>query len=192
MQVTFFFDPGCPWTWRTSRWLVTAAPARDATVRWRAFSLAILNEGRIPEQFQTAMASSRRALRLVEGLRADGRHDDIGRFYTELGTRVHEDGEPLNDGTVDAAAQAAGIADAARVLDDPAWDDAVGQSHAAAMESAGPDIGSPVLAVEGVERGLHGPIVSQAPDGQEALRIWDAVVPLLHTPTFFEVKRGRR
>ncbi len=102
MEATFFFDPACPWTWRTSRWLVTAAPARDVTIRWRAFSLAILNEGQIPEQFQPVMVASGRALRLVEGLRADGRHDEIGRFYTELGTRSHDAGEPLTDDMVTA------------------------------------------------------------------------------------------
>jgi hypothetical protein len=192
MEATFFFDPACPWTWRTSRWLVTAAPARGATIRWRAFSLAILNEGRIPEQFRAPMEASSRALRLVEGLRADGRHDDIARFYTELGGLTHDAGEQMSDKAVDAAAEAAGIADAGRVLDDPTWDEAVRESHNTAMDSAGPDIGSPVLSLDEAERGLHGPILAEPPGEEEALRIWDAVVPLLRTPTFFEVKRGRR
>jgi len=30
--VDFFFDPGCPWTWVTSRWLVEAATERDLTI----------------------------------------------------------------------------------------------------------------------------------------------------------------
>ena len=35
MEATYYFDPACPFTWRTSRWLVAVAPERDVTVRWR-------------------------------------------------------------------------------------------------------------------------------------------------------------
>ncbi|WP_446215814.1 DsbA family protein [Micromonospora sp. IBHARD004] len=60
MDATFFFDPACPWTWRTSRWLVAVAGARGLRVEWRAFSLAILNEGRIAPEGADAMAATGR------------------------------------------------------------------------------------------------------------------------------------
>ena len=60
-----------------------------------------------------------------------------------------------------------------------------------AFASAGPDIGSPVLEIEGAERGVHGPIIDDVPELAESLTIWDAVVPLVRSRTFFEVKRGR-
>jgi predicted DsbA family dithiol-disulfide isomerase len=192
MEATFFFDPACPFTWRTSRWLVTVAPVRDVTVRWRAFSLSILNEGKMPEQYKPMMAASSRALRLVEALRADRRHDDIATFYTELGTRTHEAGAPISDEIVLAAAEAADIAEPKRILDDATWDEAVRESHAEAVGSAGPDIGSPVLTLDGAARGVHGPILGEVPDEDHALQIWDATVPLIRSETFFELKRGRR
>jgi 2-hydroxychromene-2-carboxylate isomerase len=192
MEATFFFDPACPFTWRTSRWLVTVAPARDVTVRWRAFSLSILNEGKMPEQYRAVMEASGRALRLVEALRADRRHDDIAVFYTELGTRTHAAGTPLSDDIVVAAAEAAGVVDPKTVLDDPSWDEAVRESHTTAVESAGPDIGSPVLMIDEAARGVHGPIIGEVPDEHDAAAIWDAVVPLMRSTTFFELKRGRR
>lgn len=192
MEATFFFDPACPWTWHTSRWLTTVAAARDVTVHWRAFSLAILNEGAVPEQFRATMEASAQALRLVEALRADGRRDDVGRFYTAMGARSHELNVPLNQEAVLEAADAAGITDAKRVLDDPAWDEAVRESHRTAMAAAGPDIGSPVLMVDDAPRGLHGPIISEAPDQAAAEQLWDAILPLVRSPVFFEVKRGRR
>lgn len=191
MQATFFFDPLCPWTWTTSRWLLSVAPARGLTVRWRAFSLAILNGGTAPEQYRAPMAASAQALRLVEALAADHRHDDTGRFYTELGARSHETGAVLSAESVLAAAEATGLPDAKRILDDPAWDEAVRASHDTAMAAAGPDIGSPVLTLDGAARGLHGPVLGRQPDEAESLRIWDAVVPLLHSTAFFEIKRGR-
>jgi predicted DsbA family dithiol-disulfide isomerase len=191
MDATFFFDPACPFTWRTSRWLVGVAPERDVTVHWRAFSLTILNGDNTPEQYKPAMAASTRALRLVEALRADHRDETVGTFYTELGNRTFEAGEPLSDEIVVAAAEAAGVADPKTVLDDESWDSAVRESHELAFGSAGPDIGSPVLMIEGAGRGVHGPIIDQPPAREEALAIWDAVVPLTRSDTFFELKRGR-
>ncbi|WP_432954484.1 DsbA family protein [Micromonospora haikouensis] len=192
MDATFFFDPACPWTWRTSRWLVAVADTRGLAVEWRAFSLTILTGGDVPPQFAEAMAASGRALRLVEALRAEGRHDDAGRFYAALGARTHDAGNPLSDKLVDDAAAAAGLAAAAPALDDDRWDEAVRGSHALAYGSAGPDIGSPVLMVPGVERGLHGPILTEVPGTDDALTVWDALLPLLRIPSFHELKRGRR
>ncbi|WP_329011778.1 DsbA family protein [Micromonospora rifamycinica] len=192
MDATFFFDPACPWTWRASRWLVTVAESRDLTIEWRAFSLSILNSGRIPPEFAEPMAASGRALRLVEALRAEGRGVDVGRFYTELGARTHDAGNQLSAGLVDVAVEAAGVRDAAPALDDTRWDAAVRESHELAYSSAGPDIGSPVLMVPGAERGIHGPILTEVPGLDDALTIWDSLLPLLRMPAFHEIKRGRR
>ena len=192
MEATYFFDPACPFTWNTSRWLVSVAPARDVTVQWRAFSLTILNGDNVPDEYKPMMQASSRALRLVEALRADHRHDDVGTFYTEPGNRTFEAGNPISDEVVEAAAEAAGVVDAKTILDDATWDEAVRESHELAFGSAGPDIGSPVLMIEGAERGIHGPIISEVPGNAEALAIWDAVVPLARSATFFEVKRGRQ
>ncbi|MER5705167.1 MULTISPECIES: DsbA family protein [unclassified Micromonospora] len=192
MDATFFFDPACPWTWRTSRWLVAVADARGLTVEWRSFSLAILNEGKVAPQFAEAMAASGRALRLVEALRAEGRGEDTARFYAELGARTHDAGNPLSGKLVEAAVEAAGLTAAAPALDDDRWDEAVRESHALAYSSAGPDIGSPVLTVPGAERGIHGPILTEVPGTDDALTVWDSLLPLLRLPAFHEIKRGRR
>ncbi|WP_089156037.1 DsbA family protein [Micromonospora sp. NBS 11-29] len=192
MDATFFFDPVCPWTWRTSRWLVAVAQARGLRVEWRAFSLAELNEGRIAPEYAEPMAASGRALRLVEALRAQDRHEDAGRFYAELGERSHDAGNPLSDEIVAAAVEAAGLTDAVSALDDERWDAAVRESHALAYDSAGPDIGSPVLTVPDARRGIHGPILTDVPGIDDALTIWDSMLPLLRLDTFHELKRGRR
>ncbi|MFI5897442.1 DsbA family protein [Actinoplanes sp. NPDC051513] len=191
MEATYFFDPACPFTWRTSRWLLAVAESRDITIHWRAFSLSILNGDNVPEQYRPMMAASTKALRLVEALRADRRDATIGAFYTEIGNRTHEAGAFLTDEIVLEAAAAAGVADAKAVLDDPAWDESVRSSHETGFAAAGPGIGSPVLMIEGAERGLHGPIIGEVPAHDESLAIWDAVVPLMRSGVFFELKRGR-
>jgi 2-hydroxychromene-2-carboxylate isomerase len=194
VEATYFFDPACPFTWRTSRWLVDVAPERDVTVRWRPFSLSILNGDNVPEQYKPMMDASRRALRLVAALAADHRDGDIGTFYTELGTRTFESDARLSDDIVTAAAEAAGVQDAKAILDDASWDEAVRASHEQAIASAGPDVGSPVLEIEGASRGIHGPILGLGgpPPHDEALAIWDATLPLARSTAFFEIKRGRQ
>ena len=195
MEATYFFDPSCPFTWRTSRWLIGVAPERDVSVRWRAFSLSMLNSGGdIPDEYKPVRAASSRALRLVEALRAEQRDGDVGAFYTELGSRTFEAGVRLSDDIAVAAAEAAGIENAKAIMDDESWDRAVRESLDTAVGSAGPDIGSPVLWIQDAPRAVHGPIigVDGRPAHDEALAIWDAVVALARSGTFFELKRGRR
>src|SRR5207249_1666989 len=159
-DVTFFFAAACPWTWRASRWLVGVAEARGLDIEWRACSLAMLNEGSDTEdEHAAAFGASTRALRLVEALRADGRQDDIGRFYTALGDLAHEGGAHLDDEVVAHAVRSAGLADYAVALDDASLDSAVRASTDTAMAAAGPGVGSPVLTLPGAERGVHGPVL---------------------------------
>src|SRR5512132_2445121 len=40
VRLTYSFDPTCPWTWLTSRWLVRAAELEGHTITWRPLSLA--------------------------------------------------------------------------------------------------------------------------------------------------------
>jgi predicted DsbA family dithiol-disulfide isomerase len=191
MEVTFYFDPACPFTWSTSRWLTAVAPERGLQLRWRAFSLSILNGDDVPEQYKAPLIASSRALRLVESLRADGRDDLIASFYRELGERTHESDNALDDAIVAQAAEAAGVTEAAAILDDAEWDEAVSESHKTALALAGPGIGSPVVQVAGARRGLHGPIIAEVPELGESLEVWDATAALIKIDSFFEVKRGR-
>ena len=53
----------------------------------------------------------------------------------------------------------------------------------------GDDVGTPVIRVEGVA--LFGPVVSPAPTGDDAGRLWDGFLLVAGTPGFFELKRTR-
>jgi hypothetical protein len=191
MDVTFSFDPGCPWTWRASRWLVDVAPERDLDITWASFSLALIADDDVPDDKRARMRHAAEALRLVEALRSDGRNDDAGDFYRELGERVHDDERALDRAVIVEAARAAGVDDLTDALDDATLDAAVRASHDAAFAAAGPDVGSPVLEVAGCERGLHGPILGAVLHGKEAVEVWDCVLSLMNQSAFFEVKRGR-
>lgn len=188
--VTFWFDPGCPWTWATSRWLVEAARQRDLDVEWRLLSLSVLNEGRIAEEWRERMAFGARVLRVHAAARDAYGNAAIGALFTAYAHRVHDRKEPFADETVAAALADAGLPETLlAALDEPRWDAVVRRDHDASQEAAGGESGSPVMAYRGV--GWFGPVLSPAPKGAEAAEIWDDLTRFITRDQVFEVKRGR-
>ena len=191
-SLTFYFDPGCPFTWITSRWLVDAAPRAGVDLHWRAFALSLINEGRdVPEEYLPRFAASNRALRVVESLVAEGHTPDAANFYTEYGTREFVQGEPTGDDLAMAAGAAAGIDDVAARLDDESADALVSAAFAEIRPLVGEDVGSPAIRLDGTDRAIFGPVVSPAPTGDDADRLLEAVLAVLQLPMFFELKRTR-
>jgi predicted DsbA family dithiol-disulfide isomerase len=181
-SLDFFFDPGCPWTWKTSRWVLEVAPHRDVAVRWRAFSLDLKNE--------TPPTTAQGALRIVEAVWADQGDAPIGRLYTEVGTRFHVEDDTSLDalaGALEAAGLGAGYLDAAH---DDRWDAEIRWSMNEAIRVVGDDVGVPILVFDG-EVGLCGPVMEPAPTGDAALDLWDHVAGLARTPGFYELERSR-
>ncbi len=193
-SLDFFFDPVCPWAWMTSRWVVDVAPRRNVPVRWRAYSLDIKNEGiEIPEPYRELSATSRGALRVVEAVWDEYGDDPIGRLYTEIGTRFIVQGD-MSPGAVSDALAAAGLdLSYAAAAADERWDDEIRGSMAEAIELVGTEVGVPILVFrdDDATAAIFGPAVSPTPRGEEALALWDHVVALAWTPSFFELKRSR-
>jgi len=191
MHVEYFFDPACPWTWLTSRWLVDATRRRGIDVRWRSLSLAVVNEGRIPDRYADRMRTAVRAHRLLAALRDANRNDLVGAVYTAIGTRVHDGGGGPHRHLVREAATAAGAAEWLGACDDESWDAAVKASTAEAIDLAGPDVGSPVLAHGDPRVAMFGPILNPGPRGDAGARLLDLVLAAAEIDGFFELKRGR-
>jgi hypothetical protein len=190
-DITFYLDPACYWTWRASRWLKTVSASRGLSIEWASFSLKVLYGADMNPDWREMLETAHNTLRLVEALRAAGRHDDLDAFYTELGVAHHEQGNSLTPELVAKSAEAAGVADLLAATDDASWDAAIEGAFAAALGSAGPDIGSPVLVLDGAPRGLYGPVFSRVPTDEESGPLWDSIETLLRSEIFYEVKRGR-
>ena len=69
------------------------------------------------------------------------------------------------------------------------FDQDLRDSTKAALDLVGSDVGTPVISVEGVA--FFGPVITPAPKGAEALKLWDGVVAVASVPGFFELKRTR-
>lgn len=191
MELTFWFDPGCPWTWITSRWIVEVAPRRDLRVTWRSFSLAVANAP-LPEEWRTRAEAWHGSLRVVEAVRSGYGDEAVGRLYTELGARIHHDGDVELKGLADAL-EAVGVDPGyARRAGDDALDEPILASMDEARRAAGDDVGAPLLRLGPPGRPAHmGPVLSPAPTGDAALRLFDGFAAVVAVDGFFELKRGR-
>ncbi|MGD9987282.1 disulfide bond formation protein DsbA [Pseudonocardia sp.] len=187
-SVDFFFDPGCPFTWRTSRWITEVADAGAATVTWRLMSLSILNEDKdIPEEFRPLMAQGVRVLRVLAAVEDN---DARGRLFTALGVRRHDNGEDWDDTLLAAAIADAGLpATLLDAADDTGLDVVIKASHEESQTAVGQEAGSPVLRLGA--KAWFGPVVVPVPTGDEAMRLFDAVKLLAEVPSFSELKGSR-
>ncbi|MFI9200324.1 DsbA family protein [Streptomyces sp. NPDC053048] len=195
----FWFDPACPWAWMTSRWMVEVEKVRPVDVRWHVMSLAVLNEHRIdevPEQFREFLrVDAWKSVRVCIAAGKEFGDEAVGRLYAALGTRFHNQGLPQNRDTMLAALEEAGLpARLADAADTDAYDADLRVSHKEGIDKVGEDVGTPVIAVpgpEGTEVAFFGPVVTPAPKGEAAARLWDGTLLVASTPGFYEIKRTR-
>jgi predicted DsbA family dithiol-disulfide isomerase len=184
VRIDAWFDPVCPWTWATSRWLVGCATARGVEVRWHPYSLTFRHD--------SPVGPAVRALRVVAAVRAQDELA-VGPLYTELGRRIHHDGEEADDDLGGALAAVGLEPELATAVDDESWDDTIRTSMAEAKALVGDDVATPIAAIDDGDgpRGASGPILTAMPTGDEALQLFDAWVAMLRIPGFAELKRSR-
>jgi 2-hydroxychromene-2-carboxylate isomerase len=192
MTVTFWFDPSCPFTWRTGRWLRDAAAAHGDRVDWRLMSLSVLNNDKdVPEQYREPMRQSALASRVLAEAGLRHGNEAVDALYTALGRRLHEQGDTLTRDEVAAAVADAGLpADLLDAYEDDRRDETVRDSHEESQRRVGQEAGSPVVAFDDGP-GYFGPIVTEPPTGAESDRLYEAMRLLSTVPQFAELKRAR-
>ncbi|MFE6283450.1 DsbA family protein [Streptomyces sp. NPDC057877] len=197
--VDFWFDPLCPWAWMTSRWVLEVEKLRDIEVRWHLMSLGVLNEDKLdelPEDYREMLTTQAWGpVRVVIAAQQEHGSEVLGDLYTALGTRIHNKEEGPGKETVAAALKDVGLPES--LLDH--WDDtpyeaALRASHNEGIEKVGQEVGTPVIAVpgaDGEQLAFFGPVVTPAPKGEAAARLWDGTLAVASIPGFYEIKRTR-
>lgn len=193
--VDFWFDPACPFAWCTSRWILEVEKVRPITINWHLISLGVVNEGReLPEKYRRSIDGTWGAIRVVAAAQASAGAQVLGELYTEIGTRFHDQGladteEARKESVAQALAQVGLPAELINEWDNSELDAALRESTRAAQDLVGSDVGTPVVALNGV--GFFGPVITRVPRGELAGELFDASVTLANYPHFFELKRSR-
>lgn len=193
-KVDFYFDPLCPWCWRTALWLRDVAGRQPISVNWKLFSLMLVNH---PEDYTDEQYLKWFQLgRLLVAAREHGGNEAVERLYMSLGEVIH--GEQRRDdlrtetGVVECLKKA-GLPESLyeQALSNPETESALTEEHKQARERLGA-FGVPTLALEGSEIAIFGPVVEPIPSGKEADALWEHTKWLLDQPYVWEIKRERK
>ena len=191
-RVDLWVDPICPWAWITSRWLLEARRVRDIDVHLHTMSLSVLNDGRdLPAEYADLMTRAWGPVRVMIAIEKREGPERLEPFYSAFGDRYHVRAQrddllkvaraALSDANLDPSLIEAATSDA--------FDEELRTSHFAGMDPVGFDVGTPVIHVG--EVAFFGPVVTPAPKGEAAGRLFDGVLAVASTPGFYELKRTR-
>ena len=131
---------------------------------------------------------------------AHGGNHAVDAFYSRLGNAIHKEGnrEMLVGSPTEFISRIlseAGLpADLASALDETTHDELIRHETETALERTGRDVGTPIITFSPntpQAASLFGPVVSRIPRGDEAVKLWDAVVTIAGSGVA-EIKRSLR
>jgi hypothetical protein len=194
-KVQFWFDPLCPWAWITSRWMLEVEQVRPVETEWKIMSLAYLNlvqrEGEgLSDEYRERMEAAWGPVRVCAAAAREKGPEILGPLYTAIGTRLHNEGRRGDPAILPEALAEIGLpetlADAATSTE---YDEEIKSSHHEAFDQVGLDVGTPVIRI--ARNAFFGPVITPAPKGEAAGRLYDGFVLVTEADGFFEIKRTR-
>jgi predicted DsbA family dithiol-disulfide isomerase len=190
-KLTFYFDPRCPFAWKTSLWARSVQAQGAISIDWKLFSL--VEQNRDQDVPRTEPATADAALRLLWLARKEAGQEGIDRLYLALGKARHDRHEDLSDHKTlrRAAANAELSADLLdRALSDETINAAVLAEHQDSVDRLAA-FGVPWLVLDDRDFGFFGPVISEFTEPKEALDLWEHTAWFLGQRNFYELKRPR-
>ena len=204
-DLEFFFDPICPWAWITSRWVAEVQKLRSYDVTWRFISLRMINEeigyNEGSEAHRQSHFIGTQILRAAALARAEEGNEAVGKVYTAVGTALHNNQQRdamLNNPTfflVDVLSRNNLNVDWAKGADNEEFDAIIREETDLAFSRTGKGVGTPILTFkpgQENEGSFFGPVISEIPRGDAALKLWDAIELIATSTGMAELKRSIR
>lgn len=190
-QARFYFDPVCPWAWMASRWMGDVEEVRPVDVEWKVMSLSYLNQGReLSPSYTDLMERAWGPVRVVTAASVEHGPQVVKPLYDAMGTRIHPGGNSdYTEVIAEALAEIGLPAELADAAHSDKYDEELKASHHSGMDLVGNEVGTPVIAVG--DQAFFGPVVTPAPRGEAAGRLWDGVLAITEFEGFYELKRSR-
>lgn len=190
-SVEMWFDPVCPWAWLTARWLMEVEKVRTVSVTWSVMSLAVLNEkAHVSDSYRSLMDRAWGPVRVIVAASQEHGDEVVKPLYDAIGQRIHLQRMKDYDRVVAEALDECGLPPSlARAAHQKKYDAALRRSHRRGIRLVGTDVGTPIIAVDDIA--FFGPVITPAPKGEAAGRLWDGTLLVASTPGFFELKRTR-
>ncbi len=178
----------------TARWVVDeVASARKLKVIWQPISLLFKNQPAADSSYYLGVARTHGQLRVMESIRAAEGDDALFGVYWDFASRIHHDGD--RDFDIAQALEKLGIDPAhAAAADDDKWDAEIRSRMDEGLALVGEDVGTPIIALDrsdGKRVGIFGPVITRAPRGEDALKLWDGMVAMMDIDGFWELKKTR-
>lgn len=178
----------------TARWVVDdVASERNLKVKWQPISLLFKNEPPTDSPYYDAVVGTHGQLRVMESIRAAEGDDAVFGVYWDFASRIHHDGD--RDFDIAKALEDLGIdPEHAKAANDEKWDDEIRTRMDEGLALVGTDVGTPIIALnrsDGERVGIFGPVITRAPKGEEALKLWDGMVAMMDIDGFWELKKTR-
>ncbi len=190
-QIDFYFDIMCPWAYQTSKWIREVRAQNGLEINWKFFSLEEINlkEGK-RHPWERPWSYGWSMLRIGALLRRRSM-DDLDRWYEAAGRALHEEGRKPHtpEGAKEILAELGldpNLVDEA--LEDATTHDEVRAEHESVVNRGG--YGVPTLVFED-DTCLFGPVVTPAPTGDAAMRLWDLTVGWQEFPHLYEMCRPK-
>jgi 2-hydroxychromene-2-carboxylate isomerase len=187
----FHFDVMCPWAYQSSVWIREVRRQVPLEIDWRFFSLEEINrvEGK-KHPWERAWSYGWGMLRVAARLRRTSM-DDCDRFYEAAGRALHVEGRKPHRPEVAKEILAEIGLDPRLVdeaVDDATTHDDVKADHDEVVSHGG--FGVPTLVFEDGSH-MYGPVVTPAPNGDDAVALWDLVQGTRRFPYLYELKRPK-
>jgi len=191
-KVKFWFVPSCPWAWVTSRWILEAAKMKDIEIQWEIFSLGALNEDKdLKPEYRERVNKTWGPVRVLISAKNKYGPEVLLPLYNALGELFHPGAKPVAKETVALALANAKLDESLiNEYENTDLDDQLRESTKAGLALVGDEVGTPIIAINDIA--FFGPVITSAPKGEEALKLWNGIFAVASFPDFYELKRTRK